>query len=474
MSLYNLKTDAHIGLVGLGVMGANLALNILDKGYKLDICEVNANLRERHSPQLAKFSRCVSSVQDLLHGLAKPRCILLLVTAGDAVDSVMQQLIEVLDSDDIIVDLGNSHYMDTERRISTCSQHGISFVGCGISGGSSGARLGPALMPGGCDSAKAMVEPLLLDIAAVFAEQPCCHWVGSGGSGHFVKMVHNGIEYADMQLIAETYHLMRNALSLSCRQIADVFTQWNQGELESYLLDITSRILSLQDTNGTAAVDCIVDRAGQKGTGSWTSESALRYGVPATMLAESVFARMVSSFKDKRVKLSANSFEVPGDLKDVPSTLQLKQALYAAKLLAYTQGFDLMSAASDEHKWSLDLKNIAGGWRAGCVIRGHILKPIMAAFEDTLHDGLMASEPFSKTLKTYEASLRSVVLFGLAHKIPMPVFSAALAYYDGFHTAQLPANLIQAQRDFFGSHGFERVGAEADEKHHFDWTADQV
>lgn len=459
----------HIGLIGAGVMGSNLAVRIHDQGYRLQIYERDAELRERASLQLPAGIECHADLAQLVSSLALPRCLLLLIKAGGPVDRLLEKLLPLLDPGDMLVDLGNSHYLDTERRIALANASKIAFVGCGISGGAEGARNGPALMPGGDITTKPKLEPLFQDIAAKFNHQSCGDWTGAGGSGHFVKMVHNGIEYADMQLIAETYHLMRESLSMSCDEIGEQFRIWNGGPLQSYLLEISAKILNFEDQSGIPTVDLILDRAGQKGTGSWTSAAALHYGSPANLLTEAVFARMISSFKDKRVRLARFRPEKLSSGSSITHA-ELEQALLVAKTLAYCQGFDLMDAASGEHQWQLDLAKIAAGWRAGCIIRGDLLEHIIPACNENNEDGIIASTPIRDILKRHNTALRSVIIHAIQAGVPVPGFSAALAYLDAFQSALLPANLIQAQRDYFGAHGFQRSDSNTAELSHFNWT----
>ena len=458
-----------IGLVGAGVMGSNLAARIHENGFKVVLFERDEQLRELAIGSQPADVKVHDQLIDLVRSLPCPRCLLILIKAGSPVDALQQQLMPLLDPGDVIIDLGNSHYADTERRQNLANESGMHFIGCGISGGAEGARNGPALMPGGNIEAWPLVRDVMLQIAATFDNQPCAQWIGPGGSGHFVKMIHNGIEYADMQLIAETYHLMRVSMGLSCQEIGDHFEQWNQGPLQSYLIEITARILRSSDDDGIPLVDLILDQAGQKGTGSWSTAAALEYGIPANMLAESVFARMLSSFKKARVRLSAThapSARADNDL--MPEDLE--HALMAAKLLAYCQGFDLITAASSEHQWELNCSQIAAGWRAGCIIRGELLQLLMEALSRHQDETLLADDSVANAIASRMTNLRQVSVHGMLQGVPLPVFGAALNYFDAMHSAELPANLIQAQRDYFGAHGFRRVDDDSGELRHFDWS----
>ncbi|MFT5113153.1 MAG: 6-phosphogluconate dehydrogenase [Parasphingorhabdus sp.] len=465
------KLHSHIGLIGMGVMGSNLAQRIISKGFQLQIYDRDEELLASASNILGSNVPAFSHITDLVASLARPRCLILLIKAGSPIDQVLQQLLSLLDEDDLVVDLGNSFYKDTERRIETSREAGVSFIGCGISGGAEGARNGPALMPGGEFKAWPAIADLFCSIAAQHNGEACSDWVGPGGSGHFVKMVHNGIEYADMQLIAETYHLMRDSLNMDCRTIARQFSDWNAGLLRSYLMEISANILTLEDNDGTPAVDLILDRAGQKGTGSWTSEAALEYGIPANLLAEAVFARVISSFKEKRVRLTVAKEKAKTIESSTLTQEEIERALYAARVIAYCQGLDLIDAASNHNNWQLNLSRIAAGWRAGCIIRGQLLEDIVVACDDGCADGLLSTQHFSGQLSEHVAALRKLVVHAVQCGIPVAGFSAALAFYDAYHTARLPANLIQAQRDYFGAHGFQSTDGESENLFHIDWTA---
>ncbi len=454
-------------------MGANLCRNMLNKGFRVDACDNEPKTGEVIIAEGHAGFYYHRSLETLIAELESPRCLLLMVPAGDAVDQTITGLIPLLSPGDIVVDLGNSHYKDTERRLLEAAKLGVRFIGCGISGGSRGARHGAALMPGGDITAWPSIQDVFESIAASFNGKPCVSWIGPGGAGHFVKTVHNGIEYADMQLIAESYHLMRVALGLDCDQIGKLFETWNQGPLGSYLVQITAKILQTREADGCYLVDRILDRAGQKGTGTWTGHATLDYAVPATMLVESVYARMLSARKDQRLRVRKQYPEQQPETVVSVTTDSLEKALYAAKVLAYAQGFDLLQQSSQEHEWALNLASIASGWRAGCVIRGELLQPAMQSLEQEPGKHLIESDKFRDVLADADSAMRDVVKLGVDQTIPLPGFSAALTYLDGMRCEILPATLIQAQREFFGSHGFERIDGKPGELHHYNW-ADQT
>ncbi len=463
------RNRSQLGLLGLGVMGANLCRNLLDHGFRVDAYDPDPTRGEAIAAEDHAGFRLRADLDALVGGLESPRCLLLMVPAGAAVDEALAGLTTRLSPHDIVVDLGNSHYRDSERRLAAAAAHELRFVGCGISGGARGARRGPALMPGGDAAAWPLLRDLLETIAAKFDGEPCVSWIGPGGAGHFVKTVHNGIEYADMQLIAETWQLARSALGLEHDAIGRLFEAWNRGPLESYLVEITAIILQTREADGAYLVDRIVDRAGQKGTGSWTSHASLDYAVPATLLAESVYARMLSARKQQRQRVAA---QYPARQLEAIASISadaLEQALYAAKILAYAQGFELLQQASREHGWGLKPAAIAAGWRAGCVIRGALLRPAMAALAEDPERHLIEAEVFRDALAAADGALREVVRLGVEWGIPLPAFGAALTYLDAMRSATLPASLIQAQRDFFGAHGFERNDSDAGVLHHHDW-----
>ena len=468
---------ADIGLVGLAVMGENLVLNMESKGFSV-----------------AVYNRTTSKVDDFLAGrgagkkilgahssaelaslLASPRKVMIMVKAGQAVDDTIAQLLPYLDKGDIIIDGGNSNYEDTRRRAAELEAKGFLFVGSGVSGGEEGALNGPSLMPGGSAAAWKHIRPIFQAIAAKVEDgSPCCDWVGSDGAGHFVKMVHNGIEYGDMQLICEVYQIMRDRLGMSEDEMSAVFAQWNSGDLDSYLVEITRDILAYKDQDGSPLVTKILDTAGQKGTGKWAGIAALNFGVPLTLIGESVFARCLSAAKAERViaskilagpKASAFTGDKKAFLKD------LGAALYAAKVVSYAQGFLLMAEAAKEYGWSLDFGSIALMWRGGCIIRSVFLGKIKEAFDkDKTLANLMLAPFFAEKLAAGQASWRRVVSECAASGIPAPALYSSLSYYDGMRTERLPANLLQAQRDYFGAHTYERVDQPRGKFFHTNWT----
>jgi 6-phosphogluconate dehydrogenase len=463
---------ADIGVVGLAVMGANLALNFADAGNSVAVYNRTHAVTEEFIGGEAATKDMVgaASLEELVSLLRAPRVILLMVKAGPPVDDLITSLAEHLEPGDIIIDGGNSLYTDTERRQVDVEGHGFLYLGMGISGGEEGARHGPSMMPGGSRAAWDHVEPMLKGIAARAPDgAPCCEWIGPGGAGHFVKMVHNGIEYGDMQVIAEAYDLMRRGMNMGPAQISEVFGGWNDGRLRSYLVEITRDILAATE-NGIPVVDLILDAAGQKGTGKWTVISSLDFGEPTTLVAEAVYARIVSSDPERRQRAAA-VFPTPlGDLSGVASE-DIEQALYASKIISYAQGFRLMGRASDEHKWDLDPGSIASIWRAGCIIRAAFLEDITAAYrrDPDLAD-MTEDQFFARALLDAETPWRKVVAGAVSAGIPAPAYSSALAYFDSMRSARLPADLIQAQRDYFGAHTFERVDRPRGEFFHREWS----
>jgi 6-phosphogluconate dehydrogenase len=452
-----------IGLVGLGVMGENLALNLARHGF--GVVGFDLDLAKRDSFQQRTqglTAQAASSLADLVKGLQTPRCVWLMVPAGAAVDAVLAQLQPLLEAGDVVMDGGNTLYTDTQRRMQAWDGLGIHYVGTGVSGGEEGALRGPALMPGGSAAAWPRLKPMLQAIAAKTADgQPCCEWMGPGGSGHFVKMVHNGIEYADMQTICEAYWLMHNLLDMSPAQMSSVFRAWNQGELGSYLIGITADILAHTDPEtGQALVDLILDTAEQKGTGKWASQIALDLGVPAPTIANAVFARTVSGLHAERAK-AAHVLPGPARRATAPRDAvldQIKNALLAAKICAYAQGFSLLKAADREHHWQLPMDQVASVWRAGCIIRAHVLEDIRASFVRTPDlDNLLMDQHFAGVMARCHQDLREVVAMGALHGVAVPSFMSALGYYDAYRSARLPANLLQAQRDYFGAHTYQRI-----------------
>jgi len=463
--------------VGLAVMGQNLILNMNDHGFV--VCAYNRTVArvDEFLANEAKGTKIVGahSLQEMVAKLKRPRRIVLLVKAGDAVQAFIDNLVPLLEKGDIIIDGGNSEYHDSNRRHKELQAKGIHFVGCGVSGGEEGARYGPSLMPGGAPEAWPHLKPIFQSIAAKADGEPCCEWLGEAGSGHFVKMVHNGIEYGDMQLISEAYHLLHAAVGLSEDQLADVFDEWNKGELDSFLIEITANILRYRDEQGEHVVPKIRDSAGQKGTGKWTGIAALEYGAPVTLIAEAVFARCLSSLKDERVtasKVLKGPSTKPSELiKDKRAFVDhVGRALYASKVVSYAQGFMLLAEASKEFNWKLDFGAIALMWRGGCIIRSRFLGRIKQAFEKNPSlVNLLLDDFFLKAVQDAQDSWREAVAVAVRLGIPTPAFSAALAFYDGYRSAVLPANLIQAQRDYFGAHTYELLSAPG-KFVHTNWT----
>ncbi len=471
-----LAAQSDIGLIGVGLMGENLALNKASKGFAVSVFDMDSARVHTFTNGRAlglSITGC-HSLLALVQSLALPRRVMLMVPAGKAVDSIIEALAPLLASGDIIIDGGNSHFADTTRRLSQLQARGLLYVGAGVSGGEEGALLGPCIMPGGSGAAWPHVKPIFQAIAATVDDGvPCCEWIGDGGAGHLVKMVHNGIEYGDMQLICEAYHVMRNLLGMTAGEMHAVFNHWSQGPLKSYLIEITRDILATQDTDGLPLVDKILDKAGQKGTGKWTVNLALDLGVSLTLITESVFARVLSAQKDERV-LAARTLAGPqaaftGDRQAVID--DLGHALYAAKIISYTQGYQLLRAAADQFGWTLNYGGIALLWRGGCIIRSAFLVKIKQAFDrNPSLNNLLLDPFFTDTMAASQQPLRNTLVHALQSGIPMPAMSAALAYYDSYRTANLPANLLQAQRDYFGAHQYERVDQPRGQYFHTNWT----
>ena len=469
--------SADIGLIGLAVMGQNLVLNMDDHGYTVAVynrttSKVDAFLE---GPAAGTNVIATHSVEALVSELTHPRRVMLMVKAGPAVDALIETLTPLLDPGDIIIDGGNSNFHDTIRRTQSVEESGLRFVGMGVSGGEDGARNGPSMMPGGTAAAWPDIKDLFQSIAAVAPDgTPTCDWVGPDGAGHYVKMVHNGIEYGDMQVIAEAYHLMKTGLGLSHGDMAAIFAEWDRGTLDSFLINITAQILARLDDDGEPLVEKVLDAAGQKGTGKWTAISALDLGMPVTLVAEAVFARIVSALKDQRVAASLaleGPNAVPGEV-DRSFTDSIGSALYASKIVSYAQGFMLLDAAATEYGWDLDYGRIASLWREGCIIRAAFLDDITAAYAaDTELASLLVAPFFQQAMARSQAEWRAVVCQAINWGIPVPAYSTALAFYDSYRSAQLPANLIQAQRDFFGAHTYERVDAPRGESFHSDWDS---
>ncbi len=468
-----MNATADIAVIGLAVMGQNLILNMNDHGFKVIAYNRTYSKTQAFLEGSAKDTNIVGveSLKELVASLSIPRKVMLMVQAGSAVDAVMEDLSALLDKGDIIIDGGNTNFEDSERRAKHLAAKGLLYVGSGVSGGEEGARHGPSLMPGGHKSAWQHIKPIFQAIAAkTDAGEPCCDWVGDGGAGHFVKMVHNGIEYGDMQLICEAYHFMQSALSMDNAAMQSTFAQWNKGNLDSYLIEITADILGFQ-ANGVYTVDTILDRAGQKGTGKWTGINALELGIPLTLIGEAVFARALSAIKDERVAASAVLHGPDNQPTLAPSDWidSLGQALFAAKIISYTQGYMLMRAAADEYNWALNYGAIAQMWRGGCIIRSAFLDDIKAAYDKTpALDNLLLDDYFRDRIHETQGSWRKIIGEAVSRGIPVPAMSSALSFYDGYRSARLPANLLQAQRDYFGAHTYQKVDGDGS-WHHTDW-----
>lgn len=467
--------QADIALIGLAVMGQNLILNMNDHGFV--VCAYNRTVDkvEKFLNNEAKGTKVIGakSLDEMVAKLKKPRRVMLLVKAGEAVDSFIKNLIPLLEPGDIIIDGGNSEYTDSNRRFKMLKEKSLLFVGSGVSGGEDGARYGPSLMPGGAHEAWPHIKTIFQSICAKADGEPCCDWVGDEGSGHFVKMVHNGIEYGDMQLICEAYHLLKDALSLDHDTMSEIFADWNKGELDSFLIEITSTILKYKTPKGEALVTQIRDSAGQKGTGKWTAISALEFGMPVTLIGEAVFARCLSSLKEDRVHASQylqgpKDTKYKGDQKEFIE--HIRKALYASKIVSYAQGFMLLKEAARVFNWKLNYGAISLMWRGGCIIRSAFLGNIKAAFDKKPDlSNLLMDEFFRDAIANCQKSWRHVVATAVQLGIPTPAFSSALAFYDGFRSGMLPANLIQAQRDFFGAHTYE-LAAEPGKFIHTNWS----
>ncbi len=465
---------ADFGIIGLAVMGQNLALNMTDHGQTVAVFNRTTSVTDEfvQGPGAGRSLVGTTSLAEFVAALERPRRAMLMVKAGAPVDSVISQLQPLLEPGDIVIDGGNSLFTDTERRHRDLSGVGLHFVGTGVSGGEEGARHGPSLMPGGAKEAWPSIREVFRSIAAKAPDgEPCADWLGPGGAGHYVKMVHNGIEYGDMQVIAEAYSLMR-AKGMSHLEMAETFEEWNRGVLDSFLIDITAQIMRHTDDDGSPLVENILDAAGQKGTGKWTVISSMELAQPVTLVAEAVFARIVSSLKDQRMRASA---VLPGSGESMAPVAMndLRDALYASKIVSYAQGFMLLEAASQEHGWDLDLGLVASLWRAGCIIRARFLDDITAAFEsDTNLENLLLSPFFTEAIRSAAPGWRRVVVAAVGAGVPVPAYSSALSFYDAFRSERLPANLIQAQRDFFGAHTYERVDHPRGEFFHTNWTGE--
>jgi len=467
---------ADIGLVGLAVMGENLVLNMESKGFTVAVYNRTVEKVDSFVNGRGKGKKIIGahSIVELIGALKRPRKIMIMVKAGKPVDDFIELLIPYLEKGDIIIDGGNSLFTDSTRRTEYLESKGLLFIGTGVSGGEEGALTGPSIMPGGSRDAWQHVKPIFQSISAKVSDgSPCCDWVGDKGAGHFVKMVHNGIEYGDMQLICEAYQIMRDMLGMTAPEMHEVFKEWNKGELDSYLIEITRDILAFKDEDGKPLVDKILDTAGQKGTGKWTGIAALDLGIPLTLIGEAVFARCLSSMKDERVNasklLNGPKPSFAGDKKQFIN--DLKYALYASKIISYAQGYQLIRAAASEYKWALNYGGIALMWRGGCIIRSVFLGKIKEAFDKNPELSNLLLDPFFKqTILSAQDGWRRVVAAAVTNGIPVPAFATALNYFDGYRTEKLPANLLQAQRDYFGAHTYERVDKKRGEFFHTNWT----
>jgi 6-phosphogluconate dehydrogenase len=471
------EASCDIGLIGLAVMGQNLVLNMNDHGYKVAVFNRTVSKVDDFLAHEAKGTEVVGahSIEQLASLLKRPRRIMLMVKAGDTVDQMIGHILPCLEAGDIVIDGGNSLFTDSNRRTKELAAKGILFIGTGVSGGEEGARRGPSIMPGGNPAAWPHVKDIFQAISAKVEDgTPCCDWVGEDGAGHYVKMVHNGIEYGDMQLICEAYDLLQRGLGLTPDELAEVFFEWNKGELDSYLIEISSQIFSMKDEDGKPLVDKILDTAGQKGTGKWTVISALDLGQPVTLIGESVFARCLSALKNERVEASAI---LQGPATKVPIAdraafiEEVRRALYCSKIVSYTQGYMLLKAAAKDNGWNLNMGGIALMWRGGCIIRSRFLSKIKDAFDkNPALENLLLDSFFFTAVNKYQASWRKAQIHAIELGVPTPAFSTALAFFDGYRTGRLPANLLQAQRDFFGAHTYERVDKPRGQFFHTNWT----
>jgi 6-phosphogluconate dehydrogenase len=474
--MQEMSEKADIGLIGLAVMGENLVLNMESKGFTVAVFNRTIDKVTNFVNSRAKGKKVIgaSSIEEFVASLKSPRKVMLMVKAGQPVDDFIEMLIPHLQKGDIIIDGGNSHYPDTIRRTKYLESKGLLFIGTGVSGGEEGALHGPSIMPGGSPAAWPHVKPIFQAIAAKVDDgTPCCDWVGSDGAGHFVKMVHNGIEYGDMQLISEAYQIMRELLGMTADEMHEVFKKWNTGDLNSYLIEITRDILAYKDTDGKPLVDKILDTAGQKGTGKWTSVTSLDLGIPLTLISEAVFGRCLSALKEERVAASKilHGPKPSFDGNKQAFLIDLEKALYASKIVSYAQGFTLLRAAAEEYKWNLNYGGIALLWRGGCIIRSVFLGKIKEAFDKNPGLSNLLLDPFFKEkIESAQDSWRRVVSTAVLNGIWIPAFSTALNYYDGYRNSRLPANLLQAQRDYFGAHQYERVDKPRGQFFHTNWT----
>lgn len=467
---------ADIALIGLAVMGENLVLNMESHGYTVAVFNRSTEKVDKFMSGRGRGKNFIGthSIEELVKSLKRPRKVMMLVKAGAPVDAFIEQIIPFLEAGDIIIDGGNTHYPDSNRRAEYVESKGLLYVGTGVSGGEEGALKGPSIMPGGSLAAWEHIKPIFQAISAKVSDgSPCCDWVGKNGAGHFVKMVHNGIEYGDMQLITEAYHLMKDVLGLSNSEMFEVLKEWNEGDLDSYLIEITRDIFGYKDDKGEFLLDKILDTAGQKGTGKWTSNAALDLGVPLTLINESVFSRYLSAIKEERIVaskvLTGPLIKFQGDKKQF--LIDLRDALFASKIVSYAQGYALMQAAAKEYDWQLNYGSIALMWRGGCIIRSAFLGKITDAFRDTPDlSNLMLAPFFKEKLDAAQTGWRKVISTAVLNGIPVPSMAAALTYYDGYRCERLPANLVQAQRDYFGAHTYERVDKPRGEFFHTNWT----
>ncbi|MDR3156359.1 MAG: NADP-dependent phosphogluconate dehydrogenase [Lactobacillales bacterium] len=465
---------ANFGVVGMAVMGKNLALNIESRGFRVALFNRTRSVTEAVIKEHSEKNFVPTyMIEDFIQEIEKPRKILLMVKAGEATDATIQQLLPHLDKGDILIDGGNTFFKDTVRRNEELANSGIHFIGTGVSGGEEGALKGPSIMPGGQREAYDLIAPILKKIAARAEDgEPCVTYIGESGAGHYVKMVHNGIEYGDMQLIAESYDLLQNVLDLSVNEMSEVFKEWNQGELDSYLIEITADILTRKDDEGIdiPIVNKILDAAGNKGTGKWTSQSALDLGVPLPLITESVFARFISAYKEERLKaseiLTGPVYSFAGNKEEFVE--KIRQALYFSKIMSYAQGFAQLRAVSKEYDWQLPFGSIAKIWRAGCIIRARFLQKITDAYDrDAQLENLLLDDYFRVVTEKYQQSVRDVVALAVQAGVPVPTFASAISYFDSYRAKRLPANLIQAQRDYFGAHTYRRVDKDGD--YHYSW-----
>lgn len=471
-----MEPKADIAVIGLAVMGQNLILNMNDHGFTVVAFNRTVSKVDEFINNEAKGTNVIGahSIEEMIGLLKRPRRVMLMVKAGKPVDEFIESLIPHLEPGDIIIDGGNSLFEDTIRRTEYLETKGLLFIGTGVSGGEEGARRGPSIMPGGSPKAWPHVKDIFQKIAAKVEDgTPCCDWVGENGAGHYVKMVHNGIEYGDMQLICEAYNLMKTGLEMNAEQMHEVFAKWNEGELNSYLIEITRDILAFKDTDGQPLVEKILDTAGQKGTGKWTVISSQELGIPITLISEAVYARCISALKDERVtaskKLKGPKPTIKGDHEKLIE--DIRQALYASKIISYAQGYMLMGAAAAEYKWNLNYGGVALMWRGGCIIRSVFLGKIKEAYNrNSRLTNLLLDPFFRKAIKTAQRSWRNVVAAAAKKGIPVPAFSTALAFYDSYRSERLPANLLQAQRDYFGAHTYERIDQPRGQFSHTNWT----